>query len=281
MKIKPLVSVNIRTYNSEETLRTTLESIKKQTYKNIEIVVSDGHSTDDSVAIAKEYNARVDFADKLGDARHQNYKRSLGKYVFSVDSDQVLDAKLVEACVRECEVNKYTALIIAEKSVLKRGTLLEKLLQYERWLIHQTKSVDPIFGTACPRFFEKSLLIDVKWPEGISIFDDTILYSELLKKGAKVAYVSDQFIRHSEVISWKVLMRKYYRYGKGYFLALKKDPSTIVAHSFPRSSYFSTASLSKPHYFLGLVLVYFVKVFSASLGALSSIFSRGFSKNKI
>ncbi len=281
MKTTPLVSVNIRTYNSEETLRTTLESIKKQSYKNIEIVVSDGHSTDGSVAIAKEFNARVDFADKLGDARHQNYKRSLGKYVFSVDSDQVLDVKLVEACIRECEVNKYTALIIAEKSVLKSGTLLEKLLQYERWLIHQTKSVDPIFGTACPRFFEKSLLIDVKWPEGISIFDDTILYSELLKKGARVAYVSDQFIRHSEVISWKVLMKKYYRYGKGYFLALKKDPSTIVAHSFPRASYFSKASLSKPHYFLGLVLVYFVKVFSASLGALSSIFSGTFSKNKI
>lgn len=281
MKTEPLVSVNIRTYNSGETLRATLESIKKQSYKNIEIVVSDGHSTDDSVVLAREFNARVDFADKLGDARHQNYKRSLGKYVFSVDSDQILDRKLAEVCVHECEVNKYSALIIAEKSVLKSGTLLEKLLQYERWLIHQTKSVDPVFGTACPRFFEKSLLADVKWPEGISIFDDTILYSELLKKGARIAYISDQFIRHSEVTTWSVLMKKFYRYGKGYFRALKRDPSTIVAHSLPRTSYFSKAALAKPHYFLGLILIYFVKASLASLGALSSVLSSIFSKNKI
>lgn len=281
MKTNPLVSVNIRTYNSEETLRATLESIKQQTYRNIEVVVSDGSSTDDSVAIASEFNARVDFADKLGDARHQNYKNSRGKYIFSVDSDQILDVKLVEVCVRECEVNKYSALIIAEKSVLKSGTLLEKLLQYERWLIHQTKSVDPVFGTACPRFFERRLLIDVRWPEGISIFDDTILYSELMKKGAKIAYISDQFIRHSEVTSWSTLTKKFYRYGKGYFRALKKDSSTIVAHSLPRQSYFSKAAFAKPHYFLGLILIYFVKASAASLGALSAIFSGSSSKNKI
>lgn len=281
MKANPLVSVNIRTYNSAETLRATLESIKEQSYKNIEIVVSDGYSQDASVEIAKEFGVRVDYADKLGDARHQNYENSRGKHIFSVDSDQVLDKKLVEACVRECEGNKYSALIIAEKSVLKEGTLLEKLLQYERWLIHQTRSVDPVFGTACPRFFEKNLLSDAKWPEGISIFDDTILYSELMKKGARIAYISDQFIRHSEVTSWSTLMRKFYRYGKGYFRALKKDSSTIVAHSLPRQSYFSKAAFAKPHYFLGLILIYFVKASAASLGALSAIFSGFSSKNKI
>lgn len=269
MKNNPLVSVNIRTYNSEDTLRATLESIREQSYKNIEIVVSDGHSKDESITIAKEFRARVDFADKLGDARQQNYENSRGKYIFSVDSDQVLDKNLIETCVHECEVNKYSALIIAEKSDLKSRTLLEKLLQYERWLIHQTRSVDPIFGTACPRFFEKSLLKDVKWSNGISIFDDTILYSELLKKGARVAYVSNQFIRHSEVTSWKTLMKKYYKYGKGYFLAFKKDPSTIVAHSLPRASYFNKAAFSKPNYFFGLIILYIVKAFAASFGALS------------
>lgn len=280
MKTNPLVSVNIRTYNSAETLRATLESVKNQSYKKIEIVISDGRSQDDSIKIAKEFGARIDYADKLGDARHQNYKNSRGKYIFSVDSDQILDKKLIEICVYECEVNKYTALIIAEMSVLKKGTLLEKLLQYERWLIHQTKSVDPIFGTACPRFFEKSLLSDVKWPEGISIFDDTILYSELLKKGAKIAYVSDQFIRHSEVTTWPILVKKYFRYGKGYFLALKKDASTVVVHSLPRTSYFSKAAFAKPDYFLGLMLLYVVKSSSALLGAISYFTNINFYKKK-
>ena len=44
MKNKPLVSVNIRTFNSEKTLEKTLESVKNQTYPNTEIIVSDGNS---------------------------------------------------------------------------------------------------------------------------------------------------------------------------------------------------------------------------------------------
>jgi len=49
MKNKPLVSVVIPTYNSEKTLKKCLESIKRQTYKNIEIIVVDKFSKDRTV----------------------------------------------------------------------------------------------------------------------------------------------------------------------------------------------------------------------------------------
>ena len=62
---QPLVSVNIRTFNSEKTLEKTLKSVKDQTYPNIEIVVSDGYSKDNSVEIAKKFDAKINFADKL------------------------------------------------------------------------------------------------------------------------------------------------------------------------------------------------------------------------
>lgn len=280
MEIKPLVSVNVRTYNSGRTLRGTLESVKKQSYKNIEIIISDGYSKDNTISIAKEFDAKIDYADKLGDARYQAYVNSKGKYVFSVDSDQVLDAKLIEACVYECEVNKYNALIIAEKSFLRKGTLLEKILQYDKWIIDQTHDSDAVFGTACPRFFKRDLLKDVKWPKELSIFDDTVLYSQLINKGAKVKYISDQFITHNEVTSWIVFAKKFFRYGKGYIRALKTKPLTIAAHSLPRRSYFSKLAFSKPHYFLGLMVLYSVKVSAATVGALSAILSGVFSKNE-
>lgn len=273
MKIKPLVSVNIRTYNSGKTLRETLESVKNQSYKNIEIVISDGYSKDNSLTIAKEFDTRIDYADKLGDARYQNYTNSKGKYIFSVDSDQTLDKGLIETCVYECEVNKNNALIIAEKSLLKSGTFLEKLLQYDKWLIDKTKDSDVVFGTACPRFFRKDLLEGVEWPKELSIFDDTVLYSQLSSKGAKIKYVSSQFLKHYEVTSWLIFAKKFYRYGKGYVTALKTKPGTIAAHSLPRRSYFTKFAISKPHYFLGLMLLYTVKASMASFGAVSAIIS--------
>jgi len=55
LKIEPLVSIIVITYNSAKYVLETLESAKSQTYKNIEIIVSDDFSTDDTVEICKNW----------------------------------------------------------------------------------------------------------------------------------------------------------------------------------------------------------------------------------
>lgn len=274
MKKNPLVSVNIRTFNSAKTLQATLKSVKDQSYKNIEIVISDGYSTDESVEIAKKFGALVSYAGKLGDARYQNYVKSKGEYLLSLDSDQLLDAQLIKKCVEECEKNGFDALTIPEKSIIDKGTFLQKLIAFDKWVIDQNKDADVTFGTACPRFFKKELLKDIKWPKELAIFDDTILYAELIKKKAKIKYISRCYIRHHEVSSWWVFAKKFHRYGKGYFGAFREKPTTIAAHSLPRRSYFSRAALTKPHYFLGLLVLYAVKVTAASTGVFSYLFDK-------
>lgn len=271
MKNQPFVSVNVRTFNSQKTLEKTLKSVKNQTYRNIEVIVSDGYSKDRSVEIAKSYGAKVHYVAKLGDARYQDYKISRGKYLLSLDSDQVLDPKVIERCVNLCENERFDAVTISEKSIIQNNTLIEKLIAYDKWVIDQNRDADAMFGTACPRFFKKELFERLKWPEGLAVFDDTILYEELLRNGAKVAYLSDQSISHHEVSSWIIFFNKFIRYGKGYPKAFQSKPSTIAAHSLPRRSYFSKAALSKPHYFLGLLLLYFIKGAGAGIGVLSYI----------
>lgn len=268
MKTKPLVTINIPTYNSAKTLAKTLESIIRQTYTNIEVIISDGGSGDETVAIAKKYKAEIQFIEKLGDARYRNYKKTKGKYLFSVDSDQILDPQVVAECVSLCEKG-CDGVIIREQSLITKGTYLEHLIAYDKWLIDKNHADDPVFGTACPRFFRKSLFDRIQWPPGLSVFDDTILYAQLIKYGARIAYLSSSSIRHHEVTSWIMFAKKFFRYGKGYFEAFKEQPGTIAAHSLPRRSYFSAAALSKPHYFLGLLLLYGVKVVAAWLGTLS------------
>lgn len=271
MKTKNLVSVNIRTFNSAGTLTKTLQSVKDQSYSNIETVVSDGYSKDESVKIAKSYGAKINYVHKLGDARFENYRKSKGKYLLSLDSDQILDSKVIEECVNLCEKKGFDAVTISEKSLIKNGTILEKLIAYDKWVIDQNKDADVKFGTACPRFFKKKLFDNLKWPKGLAVFDDTILYAEILKKGAKVAYLSEHSVRHHEVSSWIILFKKFIRYGRGYSNAFRSQPSTIAAHSLPRRSYFSRAAFTKPHYFLGLLVLYVVKAIAASIGVLASI----------
>ena len=59
MNKKPKVSIIIPTKNSSKTLEYTLKSVISQSYKNIEIIVVDNNSSDNTKQIAKAYNARV------------------------------------------------------------------------------------------------------------------------------------------------------------------------------------------------------------------------------
>ena len=263
---KPLVSVNIRTYNSAHTLKETLLSIKNQSYSETEVLISDGHSKDKSVKIAESFGAKVQYADKLGDARKQNQVRSHGKYVLSLDSDQTLELGVIEECVNYCEKKRYDAVIISERSVIKKGTYLEYLIAYDKWLIDQYMDDAILFGTACPRFFRKTILDKIELSQGLSIFDDTILYAQVLRQGAKVKYMKSSSILHQEVTSWSVLAKKFFRYGQGYAIAWKQNPTTIATRSLPRRSYFSWVALTKPHLFIGLPVLYFVKIVAAVSG---------------
>lgn len=265
----PLVSVNIRTLNSGQTLTDTLLSVKSQTYLHIEVIISDGYSSDNTVEIAKKFGAKINYAKKLGDARYKNYINSKGKYIFSLDSDQILDKKVIQTCVELCEKKGIDAVIISEKSVLKEGTLVEKLIAFDKWVIDQNRDSSTLFGTMFPRFFRRKLFDDLDWPKGLAVFDDIILYDKLLKKRPKVKYIPSPSIWHHEVTSWGTYIKKWYRYGKGYFDAFKGAPFTVTTHSFPRRIYFSKVAFSRPHYFLGLLLLYFVKISAAGAGVIS------------
>lgn len=57
----PLVSICIPVYNNARYLRQCLDSIAGQTYKNIEVIIGDDGSTDESPRIAEEYHERLGY----------------------------------------------------------------------------------------------------------------------------------------------------------------------------------------------------------------------------
>ena len=88
------ISVIVPVYNVEEYLDKCLESLLNQHYSDMEIVVVDDKSTDDSLNIAKKYekytNVKVIAKERnsgLSDTRNVGIKESCGQYIMFLDSD--------------------------------------------------------------------------------------------------------------------------------------------------------------------------------------------------
>jgi glycosyltransferase involved in cell wall biosynthesis len=85
----PKVSIITATYNSAATVKDTLESVAKQTYPNIEHIIVDGLSTDETLTIAKQYNVKIICEKDKGlyDAINKGIKSSTGEIVGILNSD--------------------------------------------------------------------------------------------------------------------------------------------------------------------------------------------------
>ncbi|MDO3723209.1 glycosyltransferase family 2 protein [Marinobacter sp. chi1] len=107
--MNPLVSILIPVYNVAPYLREALDSIVNQSYENLEIIIINDGSTDNSLEIAEEYerDARVSIFSQpnrgLSGARNKGVELATGKYIYYFDSDDILELNAIEDCVKVME----------------------------------------------------------------------------------------------------------------------------------------------------------------------------------
>jgi len=267
MTVDPLVSISIATLNSGKTVVKTLDSVKSQTYKNIEILIGDGGSKDDTVKIAKKYGAIICFGKELGRARYEVLQKAKGKYLMIIDSDQWIGKNLIERAVEEMEEANYDGLIFNEESVInKNSSFIEKLLSYDKWVVVTSRDGTSLFGAEFPRMFRVKDLRTFKWQKSLSILDDQIMVQENLSKLKKVGYLDGDGLKHKEVDDLRTFFRKFMRYGRLYSDTFKISKKTTFVHSLPRKNFFKLRVIKRPNVFFGVILLYFLKSIAVIYG---------------
>jgi GT2 family glycosyltransferase len=113
----PRVSVVINNWNRKGDLRDAITSVRKQTYKNIEIIVSDNHSTDGSIETVRGEFPEV----KLIVMPNSNYggvetcniglASATGEYVVMMDNDALLEKNWIEEAIKEFENDNRLAVL--------------------------------------------------------------------------------------------------------------------------------------------------------------------------
>ena len=118
MQTEPLISVIVPVYNVADYLEYSLNSIQQQSYQQLEIILVDDGSTDDSSSICKKYlnqDLRFKYIYQenagLSAARNTGITAASGEYITFVDSDDWLDTSAIEILYRN--LKKYDADIAA------------------------------------------------------------------------------------------------------------------------------------------------------------------------
>jgi glycosyltransferase involved in cell wall biosynthesis len=149
----PKVSIIIPTYNRSNLLRLTIESVLAQTYPNIEIIVVDDDSTDDTAAVIEQYAGRVIYIKQANQgasvARNTGFQAASGEYINFLDDDDLLMPTKIERQVQVLDSHPEIGLVhcgyyhidadgkpLDKVCMLPAGEVLKELVQYCFLLIH-------------------------------------------------------------------------------------------------------------------------------------------------
>lgn len=138
MTEQPLLSIQVPIYNAEKYIPKLIDCLSNQTYKNIEVVLVEDFSTDNSYQLLKDYaekdsRFKVIKRDTKGGTAATGIEYSLpycnGKYFFYMSQDDFIDYDLIEKCVKKAEENDAD-IVLVNTQLYKEGEPLNFAQKY-------------------------------------------------------------------------------------------------------------------------------------------------------
>lgn len=211
----PKISVIIPVYNAGETLEKCLDSIRSQTYKNIEIICVDDESTDDSYISCREFakkDKRIKCIQKknggVASARNEGLKYATGEYVTFVDQDDWIEPEMYEkmsdvaqkenADMVVCNYSKDTEDVIMK---MKNIDNIDCIINSRENMIKYSFYREKYRGFAAfvwNKIFRRKVLEDnnITFEEGLKRGDDVLFCIRFFTKIEKAAYVDEHFYHY-------------------------------------------------------------------------------------
>lgn len=202
-KVQEKISVIVPIYNVAEYLPRCIESILNQTYENIECILVDDGSIDESGKICDEYKAkdkRVVVIHKnnggLSSARNAGLQKCVGEYIAFIDSDDLIADNMFEILLKN--MRKYNTLISQggirrfkdEKKVdFRQQKEITKCLDYSYCLKQIDGMAAADFRSVCNKLFRRELFEKINFPEG-RIFEDMFVNYKLFFLSKRISVSS-------------------------------------------------------------------------------------------
>ena len=132
---KALVSIVIPVHNGEKYIKEAIDSCINQTYKNIEVIVVDDKSEDNTLKILKEYGEKitvipVEKQDGLGNVINIGIRASKGKYIARMDADDIMYPTRLEKQIEYLESNSKCVAIGGQIDIIDESSKITGHREY-------------------------------------------------------------------------------------------------------------------------------------------------------
>lgn len=195
-----MISVIVPVYNVEKYLNNCVKSVLGQSYKDLEIILVDDGSTDDSGLICdfwKEKDNRINVIHKknggLSSARNAGLSIANGNYIMFVDSDDTIDSNMVNVMYDTITENSSDIVICDYQRIKNEKPKVCDVNNFEIETMNYDDLWEEIFGhlnnSSCNKMYKKELMNNISFKNGIIHGEDLLFNLDYLsncKKGTKI-----------------------------------------------------------------------------------------------
>jgi len=210
------ISIIVPVYNTERYLQICLDNIIGQTHTNLEIILVNDGSTDNSLSIIKEYAAKdsrimvIDIDNGgLGRARNKGLDVCTGDYIMFCDSDDWYDLDICEHLINAINSGNFDFAMCGIRTINDKGKELKRYFEYsnkieisKNELLKRYFVDELLLSSSVNKIYTKRLFKGLRYPEGIFYEDrfisvDLFLRTETVIFTGKVKY--NYYIRQGSI----------------------------------------------------------------------------------
>ncbi len=277
--VAPLVSIVVPVYNAAQTLEKCVGSLTSQTFGNIEILLVNNGSTDDSLEVCKKIankDSRIKVIDHyekgVSTARNRGIDESSGDYIMFVDADDWIDANVCEVFANLNSKYNYDLFCFSAQYHKKKSTIKSFLFagNVEQFSLVQKKELQiKIFAPQAPgvcyktetrflgsvwgKFFRRNVLLNenIQFAKGVIISEDVLFNTLALDFFTNIGYSSDCFYHYE--LRDDSAQNRYRPNSEKYFLYVIRLIQNWLVQTNKSQDYVDAASCLFVHYVFGVL----------------------------
>lgn len=219
----PLVSVVIVTYNFEKYITEALESVKAQTYENLELIISDDFSKDNTVGICKDWLEEnknrfkrteiITIEKNTGVSSNCNrgFNAARGEWIKSFAGDDMLLPNCISRFIKQIQTLNDISFLCSDAEIFGDNIVSKRILTDRTWLDNSIKRIKSLntceeqykelkiknMICAPSAFYKKSTFTAIGgFDEQIKLLEDYPFWIKATRKGHKIVCIDEKLVRY-------------------------------------------------------------------------------------